>query len=120
MVAIGSGPDSAWVMLCGRYLLEAVDGILAERVLLHDRNPLRTEAVCETPAAAAVRTVRAPPLADVSVHTGQSVRADQGVVCESEDRAHDHYEHHHVLEDTNSSSSAASHGPPRIGATRWL
>ena len=105
MIGIESGLDSPWVMLCGRYLSEAVDGLLTERVLLRDRDPLRTEAACETPAAAGVRTVRAPPLADVNVHAKQSVRPNQGVVCESADRAHAHYDRDHLLQGTNSSSS---------------
>jgi hypothetical protein len=71
---IGSGPDSAWVMRCGRHLSEAFDGLLVERVLLHDHDALCTGAVCEAPPATGVRTVRAPPLADVNVHAEQSVR----------------------------------------------
>ena len=105
MIGIESGLDSPWVMLCGRYLSEAVDGLLTERLLLRDRDPLRTDAACETPAAAGVRTVRAPPLADVNVHAKQSVRPNQGVVCESDDRAHAHYDRDHLLQGTNSSSS---------------
>ena len=105
MIGIESGLDSPWVMLCGRYLSEAVDGLLTERLLLRDRDPLRTDAACETPAAVGVRTVRAPPLADVNVHAKQSVRPNQGVVCESDDRAHAHYDRDHLLQGTNSSSS---------------
>jgi hypothetical protein len=55
-------------MLCARRLPNAVDGVVVESVLFHDRDPLYTEAAFETLAAAGGRTVRAPPLADVNVH----------------------------------------------------
>ena len=117
MIGIESGLDSPGVMLCGRYLSEAVDGLLTERVFLHDRDPLRTDAACETPAAAGVRTVRAPPLADVNVHAKQSVRPNQGVVGESDDRAHAHYDRDHLLQGHKLLLFARTQGQPRVAAT---
>ena len=59
---IASEPDSAWVVQCGRQLTDAVDGFLVgKRVLLHDRDPLFSEAFRETLAATGVETVRLPP-----------------------------------------------------------
>ena len=55
-------PDSAWVIQCGRQLTDPVDGFLmGKRFLLHDRDPLFTDAFRETLAAAGVETVRLPP-----------------------------------------------------------
>ena len=56
-----SEPDSAWVIQCGRQITDPVGGILAgKRYLLHDRDPLFTDAFGETLAAAGVQTVRLP------------------------------------------------------------
>jgi transposase InsO family protein len=55
-------PDGAWVVQCGRQITDPVEGILAgKRYLLHDRDPLFTDAFGETLAAAGVETVRLPP-----------------------------------------------------------
>jgi len=62
IAGIASEPDSAWVVQCGRQLTDAVDGFLAgKRFLLHDRDPLFSEAFRETLAATGVETVRLPP-----------------------------------------------------------
>src|SRR5713226_3570527 len=62
IAGIGSEPDSAWVVQCGRQLTDAVDGFLVgRRYLLHDRDPLFSEAFRETLAATGVETVRLPP-----------------------------------------------------------
>jgi transposase InsO family protein len=59
---IASEPDSAWVVQCSRQLTDAVDGFLVgKRFLLHDRDPLFTEAFRETLAATDVETLRLPP-----------------------------------------------------------
>jgi transposase InsO family protein len=55
-------PDSAWVIQCGRQITDPVDGFLVgKRFLLHDRDPLFTDAFRETLAAAGVQRVRLPP-----------------------------------------------------------
>ena len=60
IAGIASEPDSA--VQCGRQLTDAVDGFLAgKRFLLHDRDPLFSEAFRETLAATGVETVRLPP-----------------------------------------------------------
>lgn len=57
-----SEPDSAWVVQCGRHITDAVDGCLrGKRFLLHDRDPLFTDAFRATLAASGVQTVRLPP-----------------------------------------------------------
>ena len=62
IAGIASEADSAWVVQCGRQLTDAVDGFLAgKRFLLHDRDPLFSEAFRETLAATGVETVRLPP-----------------------------------------------------------
>jgi len=62
IAGIASEPDSARVVQCGRQLTDAVDGFLAgKRFLLHDRDPLFSEAFRETLAATGVETVRLPP-----------------------------------------------------------
>jgi putative transposase len=62
IAGIASEPDSAWVIQCGRQLTDAVDGFLVgKRYLLHDRDPLFSEACRETLAATGVETVRLPP-----------------------------------------------------------
>ena len=62
IAGILSEPDSAWVTQCGRHITDAVDGCLrGKRFLLHDRDPLFTDAFRETLAAAGVQTVRLPP-----------------------------------------------------------
>jgi transposase InsO family protein len=55
-------PDGAWVLQCGRQMTDPAEGILAEkRYLLHDRDPLFTDAFRETLSAAGVEMVRLPP-----------------------------------------------------------
>ena len=73
---IASEPDSAWVVQCGRQLTDAVDGFLAgKRFLLHDRDPLFSEAFRETLAAAGVETVRLPPHSpNLNAHAERFVR----------------------------------------------
>jgi transposase InsO family protein len=62
IAGIGAEPDSAWVMQCGRQVTDAVDGfLLGKRFLLHDRDPLFTDAFRATLAATGVETVRLPP-----------------------------------------------------------
>jgi putative transposase len=62
IAGIVSEPDSAWVIQCGRQITDPVGGILVgKRYLLHDRDPLFTDAFRETLRAAAVQTVRLPP-----------------------------------------------------------
>jgi transposase InsO family protein len=54
-------PDSAWVRQCARQLTDPIDGCLrGKRFLLHDRDPLFSEAFRETLAATGVETVRLP------------------------------------------------------------
>jgi transposase InsO family protein len=62
IAGISAEPDSAWVTQCSRQLTDAVDGfLLGKRFLLHDRDPLFSEAFRETLAATGVETVRLPP-----------------------------------------------------------
>jgi len=62
IAGIASEPESAWVIQCGRQLTDAVDGFLVgKRFLLHDRDPLFSEAFRETLVATGVETVRLPP-----------------------------------------------------------
>src|SRR5262249_32414717 len=64
IAGIAAEPDSAWVIRCGRQLTDAVDGCLVgKRYLLHDGDPLFSEAFRETLAATGVETVRLPPRA---------------------------------------------------------
>jgi putative transposase len=57
-----SEPDSVWVLQCGRQVTDAADGFLVgKRFLLHDRDPLFSEAFRETRAVAGVEAVRLPP-----------------------------------------------------------
>ncbi len=76
IAGIGSEPDSAWVVQCGRQLTDAVDGfLLGKRYLLHDRGPLFGEAFRETLAAAGVDTVRLPPRSpNLNAHAERYVR----------------------------------------------
>jgi len=61
MAGIASERDSAWVSQCSRQLTDAVDGFLAgKRFLLHDRDPLFSDAFRETLAATGVEPVRLP------------------------------------------------------------
>ena len=61
IAGIVSEPDSAWVIQCGRQVSDPVEGCLVgKRYLLHDRDPLFTEAFRETLGAAGVQTVRLP------------------------------------------------------------
>ena len=69
IVGIGSALKSAWVMQCGRPLIDAGDAYLVERSLLHDLDPMCTETLSET-LPTGVPTVRAPPLADVNARSG--------------------------------------------------
>jgi transposase InsO family protein len=73
---IASEPDSAWVVQCGRQLTDAVDGsLVGKRFLLHDRDPLFSEAFRETLAATAVETVRLPPRSpNLNAHAERFVR----------------------------------------------
>ena len=62
IAGIRSEPDSAWVMQCGRQITDPIEGCLrGKRFLLHDRDPLFSEAFRETLAATGVETVRLPP-----------------------------------------------------------
>ena len=62
IAGIASEPDSAWVTQCGRQLTDAADGFLMrKRFLLHDRDPLFSDAFRETLAVTGVETVRLPP-----------------------------------------------------------
>ena len=55
IAGISAEPDSAWVTQCRRQLTDAVDGfLLGKRFLLHDRDPLFSEAFRETLAATGV------------------------------------------------------------------
>ena len=55
IAGISAEPDSAWVTQCSRQLTDAVDGfLLGKRFLLHDRDPLFSEAFRETLAATGV------------------------------------------------------------------
>ena len=61
IAGIVAEPDSAWVTQCSRHLTDPDVGFLVgTRILLHDRDPLFSEAFRETLAAAGVRTVRLP------------------------------------------------------------
>jgi transposase InsO family protein len=62
IAGIMAEPDSAWVVQCGRQVTDAVDGsLIGKHFVLHDRDPLFSEAFRETLAAAGVQTVRLPP-----------------------------------------------------------
>ena len=76
IAGIASEPDSAWVVQCGRQLTDAVDGLLVgKRFLLHDRDPLFSDAFRETLAATGVETVRLPPRApNLNAHAERYVR----------------------------------------------
>jgi transposase InsO family protein len=76
IAGIAPEPDSAWVIQCGRQLTVADDGFLTgKRFLLHDRDPLFSEAFCETLAAAGVETVRLPPHSpNLNAHAERCVR----------------------------------------------
>src|SRR6516165_3400514 len=64
IAGISAEPDSAWVTQCRRQLTDAVDGfLLGKRFLLHDRDPLFSEAFRETLAATCVEPLRLPPRA---------------------------------------------------------
>jgi len=61
IAGIAHEPDSAWVRQCARQLTDPIDGCLrGKRFLLHDRDPLFSEAFRETLAATGVETVRLP------------------------------------------------------------
>jgi transposase InsO family protein len=64
------------VVQCGRQLTDAVDGFLVgKRFLLHDRDPLFSEAFRETLAATGVETVRLPPRSpNLNAHMERYVR----------------------------------------------
>ena len=62
IAGIVSEPDGAWVTQCGRQVTDPIDGCLrGKRFLLHDRDPLFTEAFRDTLVASGVETVRLPP-----------------------------------------------------------
>ena len=62
IAGIVSEPDNAWVLQCGRQVSDPVEGCLVgKRYLLHDRDPLFTDAFRETLRAAGIQTVRLPP-----------------------------------------------------------
>jgi putative transposase len=62
IAGIASEPDAAWMSQMSRNLTDAADGFLmGKRYLIHDRDPLFTEAFRETLAAAGVQVVRLPP-----------------------------------------------------------
>ena len=76
IAGLASEPDGAWVVQCGRQLTDAVDGFLAgKRFLLHDRDPVFSEAFRETLAATGVETVRLPPhSSNLNAHAERFVR----------------------------------------------
>jgi transposase InsO family protein len=58
----GSEPTGAWVVQCGRQVSDPVEGsLVGKRNLLHNRDPLFTDAFRETLSAAGVQTVRPAP-----------------------------------------------------------
>ena len=62
IAGVTSGPDSAWMGQMSRNLTDASDGFLmGKRFLIHDRDPLFTQAFRETLAATGVQIVRLPP-----------------------------------------------------------
>jgi hypothetical protein len=62
IAGIVAEPDGAWVTQCGRQVTDPIDGCLrGKRFLLHDRDPLFTEAFRDTLVASGVETVRLPP-----------------------------------------------------------
>jgi transposase InsO family protein len=62
IAGIVSEPDSAWVTQCSRQITDPIDGFVrGKRFLLHDRDPLFSEAFRKTLAATGVETVRLPP-----------------------------------------------------------
>jgi transposase InsO family protein len=62
IAGVSAEPDSAWVVQCSRQLTDPLDGFLmGKRFLLHDRDPLFSEAFRETLAVTGVETVRLPP-----------------------------------------------------------
>ena len=61
IAGIVAEPESAWITQCGRHLTEAGAFLDGTRFLLHDRDPLFSEAFREALAAAGVHTVRLPP-----------------------------------------------------------
>ena len=66
IAGLGSEPDSAWVTQCGRQITDAVDGFLmGKRFLLHDRDPLFSDAFRETLAATGIETVRLPRIPQI-------------------------------------------------------
>jgi transposase InsO family protein len=80
-------PDGAWVLQCGRQIADPAEGILAEkRYLLHDRDPLFTDAFRETLRAAGVETVRLPPRSpNLKCLRGALCADEQGIVSRSPD-----------------------------------
>ena len=76
IAGIAPEPDNAWVVQCSRQLPDAVDGFLiGKRFLLHDRDPLFSEAFRETLAATGVQAVRLPPRApNLNAHAERYVR----------------------------------------------
>jgi transposase InsO family protein len=76
IVGISAEPDSAWVTQCSRQLTDAADVfLLGKRFLLHDRDPLFSEAFRETLAATGVETVRLPPHSpNLNAHAERYVR----------------------------------------------
>jgi putative transposase len=62
IAGIAPEPDAAWMRQMSRNLTDAADGFLmGKRYVIHDRDPLFTEAFRETLAAAGVQVVRLPP-----------------------------------------------------------
>jgi hypothetical protein len=106
-------------MRCGRHLSEAFEGLLVDRVLLHDHDALCTEAVCETPPATGVRRVRAPLLADVNVHAEPSVRTIKES-CVNRMIVPDHDERDHLLQGTNSHLRQCTTANRELERLDWL
>ncbi len=62
IAGITADPDSAWVTQRSRHLTDPSVGLLlGKRFLLHDRDPLFSDAFRETVTAAGVQPVRLPP-----------------------------------------------------------
>jgi len=76
IAGIASEPDSAWVTQCSRHLTDPVDGFLGgKRFLLHDRDPLFSQAFRETLDATGVETVRLPARSpNLNAHAERYVR----------------------------------------------
>jgi len=63
-------PDSAWVVQCGRQLIDPDAGCLrGKRFLLHDRDPRFTDAFADTLSAAGAEPSACRPVRPISMPT---------------------------------------------------